>query len=65
MNLRNVQALIGLGSLLLAFLVARIVVRVQRGEMPGGDIWVLYLRILLGFLFAAAITFGFRSFFPQ
>ena len=59
----NVYALLGLFSFGLALLVARLVVKVQRGEYPGGDLWVLYLRMLLGFLFAAAIVYGYRSFF--
>ena len=59
----NVYALLGLLSFGLALLVARLVVRIQRGEFPGGDLWVLYLRMLLGFLFAAAIVYGYRSFF--
>lgn len=60
----SVYALLGLLSFVLALWVARLVVRIQRGELPGGDLWVLYLRILLGFLFAAAIVYGYRSFFP-
>ena len=64
MPLRNIQALVALGSMLGAFFVAHIVVRIQKGELPGGDIWVLYLRILLGFLLTAAITFGYYSFLP-
>lgn len=59
----NVYALLGLFSFGLALLVARLVVKVQRGEFPGGDLWVLYLRMMLGFLFAAAIVYGYRSFF--
>lgn len=59
----SVYALLGLLSFVLALWVARLVVRIQRGELPGGDLWVLYLRILLGFLFAAAIVYGYRSFF--
>ena len=64
MPVRNVQALIALGSLLGAFFIAHIVVRIHEGKIPGGVIAVLYLRILLGFLLAAAITFGFYSFLP-
>ena len=64
MPLRNVQAFIALASMLGALFVAHIVVKIQKGEMPGGELWVLYLRMLLGFLFAAAITFGFSSFLP-
>jgi hypothetical protein len=64
MPFKNVQALIALASIIGALFIARIVMKIHRGEMPGGDVWILYLRILLGFLFAAAITFGFRSFMP-
>ena len=60
----NVYTLLGLVSFALSLLVARLVVKIQRGELPGGDLWVLYLRMLLGFLFAAAIVYGYRSFFP-
>ena len=59
----NVYALLGLFSFGLALLVARLVVKIQKGEYPGGVLWVLYLRMLLGFLFAAAIVYGYRSFF--
>lgn len=61
---RNVQALMALASFIASLFVARIVVKIQRGEIPGGAMWVLYLRMLLGFLFAAAITFAFYSFLP-
>jgi hypothetical protein len=64
MPIRNIQMLIAIGSALLAFFVAHIVVKIMKGELPGGEIWVLYLRILLGFLCAAAITFGYYSFLP-
>lgn len=57
----NVQALLALGMFLGALFVARIVVRIQSGDWPGGALWVLYLRILLGFLFGGAIVLGFYS----
>ncbi|GHV44931.1 hypothetical protein FACS1894204_02910 [Synergistales bacterium] len=60
----NIYALTALASFGGALLIAHIVVKIQKGEMPGGDLWVLYLRILLGFVFAAAIVFGYRSFLP-
>ena len=60
----NVYALLALGSFGATLLVARVVVRIQRGELPGGDLWVLYLRTLLGFLFAAAIVFAYRALLP-
>ena len=57
----NVQALLALGMFLGALFVARVVVRIQSGDWPGGALWVLYLRILLGFLFGGAIVLGFYS----
>ncbi|MDR2180462.1 MAG: flagellar biosynthesis protein FliR [Synergistaceae bacterium] len=59
----NVYALIALASFAATLLVSRVVVRIQKGEMPGGDLWVLYLRTLVGFLFAAAIIYGYRALF--
>lgn len=61
----NVYALLALASFGFALLIARLVVRIQKGELPGGDLWVLYLRMLLGFLLAAAIVFGYKSFLPS
>ena len=58
----NIYALMGLASFGGALLAARLWVRVDRGELPGGSIWAFYLRMLVGFLFAAAIVFGYRSF---
>ena len=60
----NMYALMALASFGGSLLIARVVVKIQQGEMPGGDLWVLYLRMLLGFVFAAAIVFGYRSFLP-
>ena len=58
----NIDALLALASFGATLLVARLVVKIQKGDLPGGDIWVLYLRMLLGFLFAAAILYGFKAF---
>jgi hypothetical protein len=58
----NIYALMALGSFGLTLLVSRLVVRIQKGELPGGAMWVMYLRTLVGFLFAAAIVFGYRAF---
>jgi hypothetical protein len=57
-------ALMALASFGATLLTARLAVRIQKGELPGGALWLLYLRTLLGFLFAAAIVFGYRSFLP-
>ncbi len=58
----NIQALLALAMFIASLLIARIVGNIRRGKWPGGELWILYLRILLGFLLAAAITFGFYSF---
>ncbi len=57
----NVQALLALAMFLGALFVARVVVRIQSGDWPGGALWILYLRVLLGFLFGGAIVLGFYS----
>ncbi|MFA0888765.1 MAG: flagellar biosynthesis protein FliR [Synergistales bacterium] len=58
----NLQALLALFCFLLCLLLARAIMNIQRGKWPGSPTWVLYLRTLLGFLFAAAITFAFYAF---
>jgi hypothetical protein len=55
--------LIALASFGATLLLSRVVVRIQRGELPGGDLWVLYLRMLVGFLFTAAVIYGYRALF--
>ncbi|MGI6252879.1 MAG: flagellar biosynthesis protein FliR [Aminivibrio sp.] len=62
MPIVNVQALIALGMFLAALFVARVVVRINSGTLPGGRIWVIYLRMLLGFLLAGAVVLGLYSF---
>ncbi len=62
MPIVNIQALIALGMFLASLFIARIVVRIQNGSLPGGELWVLYLRMLLGFLFAGSIVLAFYSF---
>jgi hypothetical protein len=58
----NIYALMGLGSFIASLLVARLTIRIQKGELPGGPLWIAYLRALLGFLLAAAAVFGYRAF---
>ena len=58
----NIYALFGLCSLGAALLAAKLWVRVDRGELPGGKIWAFYLRVLVGFLLAAAVVYGYRAF---
>ena len=59
----NLNALIALASLVAALLTAKLWVRVSRGELPGGGLWAFYLRMLVGFLLAAAVVFGYRAIF--
>ena len=56
----NVYALIALASFIASLLLSRVIVKIQKGEFPGGSLWVLYLRTLLGFILAAAVVFGYR-----
>nr|WP_321503542.1 flagellar biosynthesis protein FliR [uncultured Dethiosulfovibrio sp.] len=58
----NLQALLGLGCFGLSLFFARVIRRISEGVLPGGDSMIMYLRILIGFLFAAAITLGLASF---
>jgi len=58
----NVQALLALALFLISLILARTIANIQKGKWPGGELWILYLRILLDFLFAASITFAFYSF---
>ena len=58
----NVQALVVLFLFVLCFVLSRMIVNISSGKWPGGALWVTYLRVLLGFLFAAAITLGMYSF---
>ena len=56
----NVYALTALASFIAALVVAKLWVRLSRGDLPGATFWGFYLRILLGFLLAAAVVFGYR-----
>lgn len=58
----NLQALVAMVLFAASLIVARMVVNIQSGKWPGGPIFVLYLRVLLGFLFAGAIGLGFYCF---
>lgn len=58
----NVQALIAIALFAIALLVARIINNINSKKWPGGVLWVLYLRVLLGFLLAASVVLGFYAF---
>lgn len=62
MPIVNVQALIALGLFIGCLFLSRIVANIRQGKWPGGELWILYLRILLGFMLAASITLGFYAF---
>ncbi len=57
----NIQALVALFSFLVALVLARGVALVQRGVLPGGALWVAYLRGLVGFFFTGALVLGFYA----
>jgi len=58
----NIEALVALALFLGCLLVARMITNVRNGKWPGGELWILYLRVLLGFMFAASIALGISSF---
>lgn len=58
----NIQAFVALFLFALSLFIARLVAKIARGELPGGIAFVFYLRVLLGFLFAASIALGIYSF---
>lgn len=58
----NLQAFVALILFGVSLFLARIVVNIQSGKWPGSASWVLYLRMVLGFTFAAAIGLGIYSF---
>ena len=58
----NLQAMVAMILFGVSLLIARMVVNIQSGKWPGSPAFLLYLRVLLGFIFAAAIGLGFYSF---
>jgi len=58
----NIQAFVALLLFALSLFLARIVSKIGRGELPGNTVWVFYLRLILGFVFAASIALGIYSF---
>lgn len=58
----NKQAIVALALFGFSLLLARMIVNIQSGRWPGSAAFVLYLRVLIGFIFAAAIGLGVYSF---
>ena len=58
----NLQALVALALFCVSLLIARIVVNIQSGKWPGTPLFVTYLRVVLGFTFAASIGLGIYCF---
>ena len=58
----NIQAFAAAGLFLLSLFISRIVVNIGAGRFPGGSMFVFYLRMLLGFVFAGAVVLGIYSF---
>ena len=61
MSQSNIYALTALASLGAALLVSKLWVRINREDVPGAGFWGFYLRMLLGFLLAASVFFGYRA----
>ncbi len=58
----NLQALVALAFFIFSVGIAKTVLAIQSGRLPGGDLMVLYLRLLLGFLLTASGVLAFYSF---
>ena len=58
----NLQAFVALALFGVSLFLARMVVNIRSGKWPGGAVWVTYLRMVLGFTFAASIALGIYSF---
>ena len=58
----NLQALVALAFFGGSLLLARMVVNIQSGKWPGTQTFVTYLRVVLGFTFAASIGLGIYCF---
>ncbi len=58
----NLQALVALAFFGVSLLLARMVVNIQSGKWPGTQTFVTYLRVVLGFTFAASIGLGIYCF---
>lgn len=58
----NVQALVALFCFILSVGIARTVLAIQAGRLPGGPLMALYLRLLLGFFLTASVVLALYSF---
>ena len=58
----NLQAFVALALFGVSLFLARMVVNIRSGKWPGGAMCVTYLRMVLGFTFAASIGLGIYSF---
>lgn len=58
----NIQAIVALLLFALSLFIAHLAAKIARGELPGTVAFIFYLRVLLGFVFAASIALGIYSF---
>jgi hypothetical protein len=58
----NLQALIAVVFFLASLAIARMVVNIHSGKWKWSPAMLLYLRVLLGFFLAGAITLGYYAF---
>ncbi len=61
----NLQALIALASFILTLFLSRIAAKIMRGELKASNIFLFYLRVLVGFTLVASIYLGLYSFMGQ
>lgn len=58
----NIQALVALLLFFLSLFIANIVMKIQTGKWSSTPIFLIYLRLVLGFVFAASVGLAFYSF---
>ncbi|MGI6443273.1 MAG: flagellar biosynthesis protein FliR [Synergistaceae bacterium] len=58
----NIQALVALLLFFLSLFIANIVMKIQTGKWSSTPIFLIYLRLVLGFIFAASVGLAFYSF---
>lgn len=58
----SIQAFCALLLFFVSLFLARLAVKISKGELPGNAALIFYLRMLLGFVFAASIALGIYSF---
>lgn len=58
----NIQAFVALLLFFLSLFIANIVMKIQTGKWTSSPMFLIYLRLVLGFVFAASVGLAFYSF---